>query len=504
MALSDLISRPIAAPLEGFDKAVGVGFELAQKQDQLRIANEELKIKQQEIQDTFMTKGMNLMSVFPKLKTKKEKTFYLGLMRNYFEKSGFDKAKTESLFAQMEADEEFALGVTDRVSTLNSLYPPTSVENIQKQKLEWTKFQDLDEEQRKTQIESLNAQEKALLAQQTLSVTTREIEKRGFTQELTKSAAPMHVIERANQGDLGYANMWRMSNDRITQARTTLKDAKFISPEKRKDIETQLNRAAAMLMSPDSFQQGVVMSESALVRAGELQSESAKKEARKPAPVNIPKELSTIRKEANAALKDDIAAVRAADDIISLSDKSGAITAGMILGKMQILREGKVSVLREGEYDRALKEQGIIDRVNVLFERYGNKKGEALGPTARAEYKRLATDFKRAVLSAVGERSQPYLESARAFGASDDQIKKQIFSPQLHPYIFPKAKDLQKPAFFPTPAGEAPEAQAQQPKTTGKKRWSLKAYKQKNPNLTEDQYNRAKQMAAQSGREVIE
>lgn len=68
MALSDIISRPLTAPLEGFDKAVGVGFELAQKQQQVQIAQQKLELDQEEIKAGYLAKGISALSALPKAK----------------------------------------------------------------------------------------------------------------------------------------------------------------------------------------------------------------------------------------------------------------------------------------------------------------------------------------------------------------------------------------------------------------------------------------------------
>ena len=87
MALSDLISRPIAAPLEGFDKAVGVGFELAQQQDRLRIAQEELALRQDQVQSEYLSKGINALGGLSKAKGPARKMM-ASLIESYFTKGG--------------------------------------------------------------------------------------------------------------------------------------------------------------------------------------------------------------------------------------------------------------------------------------------------------------------------------------------------------------------------------------------------------------------------------
>lgn len=88
MALSDLISRPITAPLEGFDKAVGVGFELAQQQERIRIAQEQLDLRQEEIKSNYLSKGIEALSSVKSV-TGPAKNALLDVAYSYFVKGGF-------------------------------------------------------------------------------------------------------------------------------------------------------------------------------------------------------------------------------------------------------------------------------------------------------------------------------------------------------------------------------------------------------------------------------
>jgi hypothetical protein len=277
MKFEELLYQPVRTPLEGFDKAVATGFEIAQNQERLLQNQEQINLKKQEIKDEFLTKGMNLMSILPKLKSSKQKNFYNGMMRTYFEKAGFDPQKIDSLFNQMDADEDLSVSFADYVSTLNKIYPNT-VEGIQQKKIKISEFTDADEEQRKTVIDDYTAQSKQLLAEQTMKAMTQETAKRKVSEEATKAAAPMHVIDRVNQGDFGYANDWRTASDKIINARTSLKDAKFISPEQRSQLETQMNMAQAMIRSPETFQNGIMMADAVSVASGEAISKSTQVE----------------------------------------------------------------------------------------------------------------------------------------------------------------------------------------------------------------------------------
>jgi hypothetical protein len=176
------------------------------------------------------------------------------------------------------------------------------------------------------------------------------------------------------------------------------------------------------------------------------------------------KGLIDLRKEANATLKSDFEGLASADKIISLADRPGALSAGVMIGQMQVLRENKPSVLREGEYKVALDNQKFDERVKNFLSKYSVETPEVLGPTMRAEYKEIANILKSAIYAGMADRAQPIISSARAMGASDDDIKKQVFSPRVNKYVFPSTEKTapaeskkQEGGFYPTPSGKAPK-----------------------------------------------
>jgi hypothetical protein len=68
MALSDLITRPLVAPLTGFNEAVQVGAGLAEGAEKLRLANEQLGIEQDKLNADYMSKGISALEYMSKTK----------------------------------------------------------------------------------------------------------------------------------------------------------------------------------------------------------------------------------------------------------------------------------------------------------------------------------------------------------------------------------------------------------------------------------------------------
>lgn len=87
MALGDVIGRPLVNPLEGLGAGVQAGFEIAQGQERLRIANEELALKKDQISSEYLQKGITALSGFSKAKGGSRKMM-AELITNYFEKGG--------------------------------------------------------------------------------------------------------------------------------------------------------------------------------------------------------------------------------------------------------------------------------------------------------------------------------------------------------------------------------------------------------------------------------
>jgi len=61
MAFTDLIMKDVAAPLSGFDKAVSTGFELAQNQEKIGLAQRQNQLEQEKIQASYLAKANDLL-----------------------------------------------------------------------------------------------------------------------------------------------------------------------------------------------------------------------------------------------------------------------------------------------------------------------------------------------------------------------------------------------------------------------------------------------------------
>jgi len=83
MAFSDLITKDVATPLAGFDKAVATGFELAQNQEKIGLAQQQNQLEQEKLQASYLDKANNLLPNLLKTSGKARKiltTSYMNLM----------------------------------------------------------------------------------------------------------------------------------------------------------------------------------------------------------------------------------------------------------------------------------------------------------------------------------------------------------------------------------------------------------------------------------------
>ena len=70
MAFSDLISRPITAPLEGLDKSIATGVELANNQYRTQIAMEQNQLEREKLQASYLDKANAMLPSLLKSKGK--------------------------------------------------------------------------------------------------------------------------------------------------------------------------------------------------------------------------------------------------------------------------------------------------------------------------------------------------------------------------------------------------------------------------------------------------
>lgn len=119
MALSDLISKPVVAPLEGFDKSVQTGFELAQNQEKLRIAQENVNLQQQQISEGFMSKAIGMLPAYLKA-TGKSKKMIGNAFASLWQRSG--NAMNPEVLELINADDEISGSLSQEYDRLKQLY----------------------------------------------------------------------------------------------------------------------------------------------------------------------------------------------------------------------------------------------------------------------------------------------------------------------------------------------------------------------------------------------
>jgi len=103
MALGDVIGKPLVNPLEGLAGGVQAGFEIAQNQEKLRIANEELGIQKEKLQSEYLSKGINGLSALSKAKGPARKMM-TQLIESYFTRGGITVNKDALTY--IASDEE--------------------------------------------------------------------------------------------------------------------------------------------------------------------------------------------------------------------------------------------------------------------------------------------------------------------------------------------------------------------------------------------------------------
>lgn len=275
MALSDLISRPIAAPLEGFDKAVGVGFELAQKQEQLKIANEELKLRQEQVQSEYLSKGMNALGALSKAKGPAKKMM-MDLVTSYFTRGGI--RVDPGAMTYIGSDEE-------NIARVNKVAEALKEESPVLRKLKIQQIFESDPEQLPDLFKSIDIEEEAKIAvSKALSVEAAKktfeaslegqkagIEKEAKAEEqfakdmaeygvdseealqvLNPKTAPQRVaLLNAFKGSVG---------NRKKFAEENIKNLKDLSPEQQKRlsvIQDDLNQAAVDYWDPNKRAQAI-------------------------------------------------------------------------------------------------------------------------------------------------------------------------------------------------------------------------------------------------------
>jgi hypothetical protein len=117
MALGDVIGKPLVNPLENLAGGVQAGFEIAQNQERLRIANEQLALQKERVASDYLQKGINALGAFSKAKGK-SRSIMANLITSYLDRGGVkidpntaallfsDEANTDLLATALEAEKQ--------------------------------------------------------------------------------------------------------------------------------------------------------------------------------------------------------------------------------------------------------------------------------------------------------------------------------------------------------------------------------------------------------------
>jgi hypothetical protein len=95
MAFSDLISRPLTAPLEGLDKSIATGVELANNQYRTQIAMEQNQLEREKLQASYLDKANAMLPSLLKSKGK-ARSILMNQYINYSARGG-SPVKVDSL-----------------------------------------------------------------------------------------------------------------------------------------------------------------------------------------------------------------------------------------------------------------------------------------------------------------------------------------------------------------------------------------------------------------------
>jgi hypothetical protein len=456
MALVDqLMGKPMeaVAPLTGapetYQKAVQTSYDIAQNQEKLRLANEELNLKQKEVEMEFMSKGIASLSALSKAKGK-TRSFMASLVGSYFEKAGlsYNKSTLDSIVGDQEAVQTVEdiikqskkeglndMQITARLSDAFADDPERAKPTLELIK---AKSQAASQFQMKASLAQYEAGAKAIQAkidQEAKDKTEAGKYIEGFVQRNSISPDVDLFPRLQGKDSVGQANALKtyelQYGSAFKRIRDGMKEYKNVSESTRRAIDEAMHQANIAWGALDNKGAAANMRVAESLHNVAISGDrSAGKD------VNVPKELSDLRKESSKVFEDDIKMLEAAEKIRKFARQKGTVTAGMLMGNFQILREGKSSVLREGEIDRMMKDQGLADRLSVLIDRYSTRKSETLGKDVRQQYENVANQMISLINSRIKDKAQPFIESGRAFGAKEDQIRRQLFDPSLQRVIY--------------------------------------------------------------------
>lgn len=429
MALSDLITRPIATPLEGFDKAVESGFKIAQQQQELSMAQERLKLQQDQIKQEYLTKGISTLSTLSKVKNQKQRKILSDMLMQYMSKGGipFRQDTVNALLS----DEETSMGWSDALKAGEKEYPTDPV-------LAWARAAELanmDPELAIDQTQKLRQAQLAAGSKETLESFKAQAEKsklyRTQLGELSKKRRPAPITARAAQLPLeqqvGYLQAYDISvGNRVEQLRA--ESLKGIpegqkKPEKLRNFFKNL-RDAEMLYSTDPQK-----SEDALNKAEETFGEL--KAAYKPtaAKVEKPKEaldlLASAQKILDKALtQEQRTRADQLNQIISTANDP-QMRKNPFAGQGALSALGRVndpkSSIREEEYKRIARESGTaLEGVRASFERAIS--GNALTENQWKDLNRVANFYQQRIKKDLDKKIAAVKPRLLKSGITEEEI----------------------------------------------------------------------------------
>lgn len=470
MKFEELLYQPVRAPLEGFDKAVATGFEIAQNQERLRQAQERLNLEKQQIQQEYLTKGIGTLSTLSKVKSQKQRKILSDMLMQYMSKGGLP-FKQETVDALL-SDEDTSVAFSDALVQGQKQYPGDPV-------LAWTKAAELanmdpdtaiDQAQKLRQAQLAAGEKRSLEEFKTEADVRKEATKRYV--EISKKPIPPQIITRSKElypGDVGKQAEYRelyfsAVGDRIgairAGVRAGLPEAKK-NPQKYKDLMQALVEAESQYIpNTDKSIDAVNKAEEIF---GELKGTYKPKETT--AKTEKPTEILGLLKSAQGILEKALTTEQRtrADQLnqIIATANDPAMRKNAFSGQGALSALGRVndprSSIREEEYKRIARESGnAVEGIRSAFEKafFGN----ALTEKQWADLNRVANFYQQRIKKDLDKRITAVKPRLLKAGITEEEIYATI--QPFETATFGIVKE-QKPAFFPTPTGEAPQRQSQ-------------------------------------------
>lgn len=270
MALSDLITRQIATPLEGFDKAVESGFKIAQQQQELSMAQERLKLQQDQIKQEYLTKGLHAFEALSKAKGT-GRTVLGKLTFNYLKQAGLDvDENTQQLLLKEESYTQSMLGLVNQIKesgiTDSSQIVAILSDAVAKGKV--------DPEQAKPQMDLIKEKVKAGFAEQKQVGAAQQ----KLIEKAVSEGAPVFVANALKSGDYDTSSKFFTVRQNIEQSEALLKDSKLIDKKDMDSIRTAVNIAKSLANDQLGLDKALELSNQIKAMAGGFTTVSAQKE----------------------------------------------------------------------------------------------------------------------------------------------------------------------------------------------------------------------------------